>query len=162
VPVGERNSYLHRFRRFNISSNPIGWIAGFYGLSASYALNNHVAIRGDVNIYNIIDSDEKGNEIGVGVPLYLRRTYQGAFLEPGFIARTWDDGYCDEYYSSDDCDSDVTFGPQMLFGWHWTWESGFNLAMAAGLGRNLDAEDGEYYDQEELFFNGYFRVGYAF
>lgn len=156
VPVGETNSYVKKFRRTNISSNPVGWIFGFYGVSASYAINDHVAIRGDVNVYEIIDSDASGTELGVGVPLYLKRTYQGAFLEPGFVVRTWSNYHDDE--------ASVTAGPQMLFGWHWTWDSGFNVAAAVGAGRNLNTEEDEYgYEtSEEVFFNGYFRVGYAF
>jgi hypothetical protein len=51
----------------------------------------------------------------------------------------------------------------MLFGWHWTWDSGFNVAAAIGAGRNLNTDASEFdSDDEELFFNGYFRVGYAF
>ena len=156
VPVGESNSYVKKFRKTNISSNPVGWIFGFYGVSASHAINDHIAIRGDVNVYNIIDSNDSGTEFGVGVPLYLKRTYQGAFLEPGFVVRTWDHGH-DSYESSS-----TTAGPQMLFGWHWTWDSGFNVAAAVGAGRNLNPEETEYGDDEEVFFNGYFRVGYAF
>src|SRR5687768_12287281 len=57
VPVGESNDYKYKFRRTNISSNPIGWITGFYGVCGSYAINDHVAIRGDANYYNVIDSD---------------------------------------------------------------------------------------------------------
>ena len=158
VPVGESNSYEKKFRKTNISTNPVGWIFGFYGVSASHAINDHIAIRGDVNVYNIIDSNDSGTEFGVGVPLYLKRTYQGAFLEPGFVVRTWDHGH-DSYDSSS-----TTAGPQMLFGWHWTWDSGFNVAAAVGAGRNLNTEEDEYgYESsEEVFFNGYFRVGYAF
>jgi hypothetical protein len=163
VPVGESNSYLKKFRRTNISTNPVGWIFGFYGVSGSYAINDHIAIRGDVNIYNIIDSNDSGTEFGVGVPLYLKRTYQGAFLEPGFVVRTWSSNYCDGGTYAGCDDSSTTAGPQMLFGWHWTWDSGFNVAAAVGAGRNLNTEEDEYdYENEEVFFNGYFRVGYAF
>ena len=165
VPVGESNSYEKKFRRTNISSNPVGWIFGFYGVSASYAVSDHVAIRGDVNVYEIIDSNDSGTELGIGVPLYLRRTYQGAFLEPGFVVRHWDGGHCDGGGYAGCDDTSTTAGPQMLFGWHWTWDSGFNVAAAVGAGRNLNAGEEDEYgysDDEEIFVNGYFRVGYAF
>lgn len=160
VPVGESNEYLKKFRRTNISSNPIGWMVGFYGVSVSHAISNHVAIRGDVNYISPVDSDFQMTEVGVGVPLYLRRTYQGPFLEPGAIVRTESSDYHD--------DGDSTLGPQVLFGWHWTWDSGFNVAVATGVGRNLNAADevcddyGCYEEDDQVFFNGYFRVGYAF
>jgi hypothetical protein len=159
VPVGETNSYLKDYRRTNISSNPIGWMVGFYGISASYGINNHVAIRADANYISPVDSNMTMTELGVGAPLYLRRTYQGAFVEPGLIVRHTEYDNDGDYHE----DGETTVGPQVLFGWHWTWDSGFNVAMAAGLGRDLaDDGDDEYDSDEDVFFNGYFRVGYAF
>ncbi len=176
VKVGESNEYLKTFRRTNISSNPVGWLAGFYGVSASHAVSNNIAVRADVNYIDFVDNDSTQLwEVGVGVPLYLKRTYQGAFIEPGIIARgsretrdhggSYDqDGNYHEGPSS--VATDLVAGPQMLFGWHLTWDSGFNVAAAAGLGRNLAADEPEneydYGNDEEIFFNGYFRVGYAF
>lgn len=163
VKVGETNDYLKAFRKTNISSNPIGWIAGFYGLSVTHAVSDHVALRGDVNYINPIEDDNTEIfEAGVGVPLYLKRTYQGPFLEPGLIVRS---SSRPDYYDGSGNHStgaEVSGGPQMLFGWHMTWDSGFNVAAAAGVGRNLAADDDEYDYDSELFFNGYFRVGYAF
>jgi hypothetical protein len=165
VPVGESNSYVKKFRRTNLSTNPIGWMVGIYGVSASTAINQHVAIRGDANYYNIVDSQTTGIELGVGVPIYLRRTYQGAFIEPGFVVRSMDDGYCTDESDAACDDQETTVGPQMLAGWHWTWDSGLNVAVAAGLGRNVADErcdDGACDFDDDVFFNGYFRVGYAF
>ena len=89
-------------------------------------------------------------EVGVGVPIYFRRTYQGVFLEPGIISRRFDS----------EGETVVTAaGPQMLVGWHWTWDSGLNVAIAGGLGRNWST-DSEY--EEKIFGNGYLRFGYAF
>ncbi len=161
VKVGESDDYLKSYKRTNISTNPIGWIIGSYGVSVSYGINDHVAIRGDVGfLSNYLDENTTGFSVGVGAPLYLKRTYRGPFLEPGFALMTVKrstDGY---YSGCTDCrDSSATVaGPQMLFGWHWTWDSGFNLAVAAGVGRNWST-DSEY---SQIFPNGYFRVGYAF
>ncbi len=160
VPVGEKNEYTYDYKKTNISTNPVGLMLGFYGLSVSQGLNQHVAVRADINYINIVDSDEEMFEAGVGVPLYLRRTYQGPFVEPGVIVRT--SKGCDE------CDTSKTVGPQVLFGWHRSWDSGFNVAAAAGFGRDLDSSDeyhdefGDSDDEADVFFNGYFRVGYAF
>lgn len=160
VPVGETNSYLKKYRRTNISINPVGMIVGIFGVSASYGLNDHIALRGDVDLYRMVDSNTTGSEIGVGVPIYLRRTYQGAFVEPGFIARHFQDNN-DYAYDCYDCGSSEskTVGLQVLVGWHSTWDSGFNVAAAFGFGRNLNASTDS---GDQLFANGYFRVGYAF
>jgi hypothetical protein len=160
VPVGEHNEYRRSYRKTNISTNPVGLMIGFYGISVSHGLGQHVAIRGDLNYVNVVNSDYEMTEIGVGVPLYLRRTYQGPFVEPGFIARG--------SKSCGTCPGESTVGPQVLIGWHRSWDSGFNIAAAFGFGRDLardDAYHGDYYyedDEAEIFANGYFRVGYAF
>lgn len=155
IPVGDHNQYYYRFRRTNIASNPVGWMFGFYGLSASVGITEHIAIRGDVNYYNIIDSDAEGFEVGFGVPIYFRRTYSGLFLEPGAIIRSFNDDY----------DEDEVVGPQILVGWHWMWDSGLNFAIAFGGGRDLSSGSSSEFDgddEAEPFANGYLRFGYAF
>jgi hypothetical protein len=49
----------------------------------------------------------------------------------------------------------------VLVGWHWTWDSGLNMALAAGVGRNISASDDDF-EEESIFPNGYFRIGYTF
>lgn len=151
VKVGEHNEYYYTFRRTNLSANPLGWIFGIYGASVSYGFSRNVAIRGDVNYFAPPDGELRGTEVGVGLPIYLRRTYQGPFLEPGFIVRSFRDG------EGDSIESEV--GPQVLVGWHWMWDSGLNLALAFGAGRNWSTDD-EY--ESTIFPNGYMRFGYAF
>ena len=58
----------------------------------------------------------------------------------------------------------MTVGPQVLAGWHWTWDSGFNVAIAVGAGRNLVTKKDRYgySTSESVFPNGYLRFGYAF
>jgi hypothetical protein len=149
IKVGEHNEYYYEYKRWNVSTNPLGLIYGVYGLSISYGISDNVALRGDVNYVSLVgDDDDTGYEVGVGAPIYLRRTYQGPFIEPGIISR----GMSGNDYTE--------FGPQVLVGWHWTWDSGLNMAVAAGVGRNW-ASDGNNHG-DELFANGYFRVGYAF
>lgn len=161
VPVGQENDYLKKYKRWNVSTNPLGFIWGSYGVSVSYGLNQNIAIRGDLNYYSPPGIDTvSGVEVGVGVPIYFRRTYQGLFLEPGIISRTFKDTYsCDTCSSSET--TNTTFGPQILVGWHWTWSSGLNFAIAAGAGRNWASKDTEY-GSDEVFPNGYMRFGYAF
>ena len=163
VPVGERGNYLYKSKKTNISTNPIGWVMGLYGVSASHALSDNIAIRADVNYYKPVGGQADGYEVGVGLPLYFRRTYLGAFLEPGVIVRQWNDTYYDDVSAREVSANPATIGPQCLIGWHWSWDSGFNMAVAAGIGRNLNASGNDHYDAEaEIFANGYMRIGYAF
>ena len=155
VKVGERGDYLLKNKKLNISTNPIGWMFGFYGVSVSQAVSDNVAIRGDANIMSI--DNTSGYEVGVSAPIYFRRVYSGPFLEPGLIARGMRDDY-DYEYSCEGCNSTYTMvGPEILFGWHWTFDSGLNVAMAFGAARNMNSEGSS--DEPEPA--GYFRIGYA-
>jgi hypothetical protein len=149
VEVGEQNRYRYSHKTWNVSTNPVGLILGFYGASLSYAFSDHVALRGDLNYYAPVGSDSTGFEIGVGAPLYLKKMYSGPFVEPGVIVRSISSG------------GENTVGPQVLLGYHWYWDSGFNTSVAFGAGRNLGSSDSESID-DELFANGYLRFGYAF
>lgn len=155
IKVGEHNQYYYTYPKWNVATNPFGVFYGGYNISVSYAASERIALRGDLNYFSILDSDTVGYEFGLGMPIYFKKMYNGFFLEPGVIVRNFRDSNYDDHYD----DSDKTAGPQMLAGWHWTWDSGFNVAVAFGMGRNL-ADQNEY--DEEVFPNGYFRVGYAF
>jgi hypothetical protein len=159
VPVGERGNYLHKWKKTNVASNPIGWMLGFYGLSVSHAVHNNVAIRGDVNFFDIRDSNTKGYELGASLPIYFKRVYQGPFMEPGLIVREFsnNDGFCDF-----DCGNNKSIGPSIVFGWHWTFDSGLNVAAAIGVMRNINAQMNEFGGNSDIEPSGYFRVGYAF
>ena len=149
VPVGDHVQYHHSFKPWIVSTDPLGWILGSYGASVSYGFTENLALRFDANFISPVDTSERGFEIGVGVPIYFRRTYLGAFLEPGFIVRG-------DFISGN---ATTIFGPQVLVGWHWSWDSGFSVAAAVGVGRdwssNSDSDGG-------LFPNAYLRFGYAF
>lgn len=165
VPVGTHNEYRYSFRKTNIAVNPIGWMIGIYGVSASHALSNNIAIRGDVTAYvdAFGDSGESGIEVGLSAPIYLRRTYQGPFIEPGILVRSMNNNNCYDAYSSSSsssCGNTVSqMGPQILVGYHVSYDSGFNMAAAFGIQRDLNASS-EYGD--DVLPAGYFRVGYAF
>jgi len=160
VKVGERGDYLLRHRKTNISTNPIGWMLGFYGLSISHAVSSNVAIRGDANIMSF--DDEDGYELGLSLPIYFRRVYSGPFIEPGIITRgsTSSNNCYDDLYGGCDESRTTMVGPEVLFGWHWTFDSGLNVAAAVGAARDLSDDDDEY--DAEVEPAGYFRIGYAF
>lgn len=152
IEVGDHNRYRFSHRKWNVSTNPVGLVVGSYGASLSYAFSEHIALRGDLNYYDPVESDESGFEVGIGAPIYLRKMYSGLFLEPGVISRKLSSGG----------ESTTEVGPQVLVGYHWYWDSGFNVAVAAGVGRNWSADDEGEAAEPELFPNGYLRFGYAF
>jgi hypothetical protein len=153
VPVGSQNTYRYSFERWNVSANPLGAVFGFYGVSLSYAFHPNIALRLDANYFDPVGADERGFELGVGIPIYFRKVYSGLFLEPGMINR----------YLDDKNDHSMVIGPQVLIGYHWYWDSGLNFAVALGAGRSFATSHGGTFDKyDELFANGYLRVGYAF
>lgn len=155
VKVGERSEYLINYKKTNISSNPIGWMFGFYGLSVSHALSQNIAIRADGNLFDI--DNDKGWEVGLTVPIYFKRVYQGPFLEGGLMMRQLHEQDCD--WDSGTCmEASPNVGPQVMFGWHWSFDSGANVAMAFGAFRPMN--DGKTKDDVEPA--GYFRIGYAY
>ncbi len=160
VKVGEHDDYHYSFKRWNLATNPIGALIGFYNVSLSYAVSERIALRGDLNIINPAGSNYRLFEGGVGAPIYFRKMYSGFFLEPGLIMRSEMNNDSGASYGYESEKDPPVFGPQMLVGWHWSWDSGLNVAMALGAGRDLNHRDP--YGGDPLFANGYFRVGYMF
>ncbi len=151
VKVGERSQYLYTFRKTNISGNPFGLFFGLYDISVAHAVSQNFVVNGALTVIDV--GSAAAYQLSATVPLYFRRAFSGPFLEGGVLVR----GGIDEI----DCHSCIgTYGgPQLLFGWHWTFDSGLNVALAAGVMKNITDHD-EYDDAVEP--NGYFRVGYAF
>ena len=87
VPVGERNAYLVAAPwKVVIATNPIGWLVGFYGISASVALSDHVALRGNAEYFDYeFLGHTTGHELALSAPIYLLRTFSGPFIEPGVV-----------------------------------------------------------------------------
>ncbi len=161
VPVGERGAYLKKFKKTNISTNPFGFMYGSYSISASYAVSDNVVIRGDANVGKMIEGGS-GVELGVSAPIYFRRAYSGPFLEPGLITRTvnQDEYNYSDYSSMSTTSSAVLF--EMMFGWHWSFDSGLNVAAALGAAREIGNSSSDSYSSDDVHFAGYFRVGYEF
>jgi hypothetical protein len=162
VKVGERNQYLYKFKKNNISANPFGLFFGYYDASFSHALGQNLAASIAITGWNF-DGYSQGYQIAASLPLYFRRTFQGPYLEGGLMVRTdtSDDYY--EAYGYGDCYDCMTYdssnswvGPELLFGYHWTFDSGFNIQAAVGVVKRLG--NGTH----DADANGYFRVGYAF
>ena len=141
VEVGERHRYEYKAPKFNISTNPFSILGGLYNVSASYGVSKIVAVKGDVSY----DDDKGHTSAEVNALIFFKKRYSGLYLEPGVLRRT----------------SDNVFGPQVLMGYQWIWDSGMNISLAGGLGRNLNYDKSSD-NSREGFGNGYFRVGYAF
>ncbi len=166
VKVGERNDYLIAFKKTNISANPFGLFWGYFDADVSHALSQNIAISGSLAYYN--HSDETMVQASVSAPIYFRRTFSGPFIEPGLIYRSTsynDNSYA---YSCSDCMSSSNthswFGPELLFGWHWNFDSGLNISWAVGVAAHAtdSNSDGSSSSSNDPDFNGYFRVGYNF
>jgi hypothetical protein len=158
VKVGQRNDYLYQFKKTNLAVNPFGLFFGYYDVSASHALTNNLALSFAVTGWSYDGGDDHGLQLTASAPLYFRRAFSGPFLEGGLIIRTAND---EQYYDCYDCGATSSMsswvGPELLFGWHWTFDSGLNIAMAAGVAKRMNDE--EYGNGTDA--NGYFRVGYA-
>lgn len=167
VKVGERNKYVYNTKKYNVSTNPLMWMFGSYSVDLSYTLNANMAVRGSIGFWAPVDdaaSGDSGVELGVGVPIYFKKVYSGLFVEPGLMSRT--------VVSSDRTDESTTiFGPQFLVGYSWIWDSGLNMSVAAGAGRNWNTNSsntaysssgGSSSYETDIFPTGYWRFGYAF
>ncbi len=143
VEVGDKNRYRYGHKQWNITANPFGFLFNWYSLSGSKALSNNVALRAEISFSTEDGADALG--LGVGLPLYFKKVYSGLFFEPGVSMFS---GGGDTLWA----------GPQLLIGYHWYWDSNFNVSIAGGVGKNWSS-DNEY---DDTFPAGYFQVGYAF
>lgn len=164
VKVGERNDYLYAYKKLNISVNPFGPFFGYYDGAVSYGVSQNVAVSASFATWTENEGNSSGSQFTISAPIYFRRTYSGPFLEPGLIVRTTasNDGYSDDCLGCDSTGSSSSsswFGPELLFGWHWTFDSGLNIAWAFGFAKHVN-DDSSSSDSPDV--NGYFRVGYAF
>ena len=163
VKVGERGDYLiNNHKNTNIAINPFGPFFNFYDASVAHKLSQHIALSGQLSYFN--KDNNTMTQVVVAVPIYFRRTFSGPFIEPGLIWRqTGDSSNCAYYGGGGGCGSSAHnwAGPELLFGWHWTFDSGLNIAWAFGVAKHV-ADDQMDSSSSDPDVNGYFRVGYAF
>lgn len=156
VPVGERTHYVLDYDRWNISTNPLGYMYGDFSLGVSYAVSDNIALRVDGELQAPYSASFVGAGVAVGAPIYFRKMYDGFYLEPGFAAAGGKDG--------DTGATALLYGPRMLVGWHWMWDSGFNISAAMGISQTWaksSAEDVEFWHQGAMP-AGYLRFGKSF
>ena len=166
VKVGDHTQFENQTKQWNVSTNPLGLIYGSYGLSVGYTLNSNVALRADVNYIDALHSDDSAFELGLSAPIYFRKTYLGLFIEPGVaMQRLHVEAGTNDAGEPIKEETVIMVGPEMLIGYHWSWDSGLNVAIAAGLGRNFNTSGSDSNDDRanpDFFPAGYLRVGYAF
>jgi hypothetical protein len=165
VPVGDRNQYLYRFRKNEIAVNPFGPFWGYYDVAAAHAVTQNVAVQGSLTAWDRENGYSTGYQLTASLPIYLKRTFSGPFLEPGVIIResSSGDNYCYDAsgsYSSCGTDTHRWAGPEMLFGWQSTFDSGLTVQAAFGVAKRMATNYMSSSDDADV--NGYFRVGYQF
>jgi hypothetical protein len=154
IKVGERGDYLIKHKSTNLSANPFGFFFGMYDLAGTHAVSQNVALTAAITAI-----DGEFFQVSATVPLYFRRVFSGPFLEAGLLYRASLQDMS-TYAGCVDCSTDDSWaGPQLMLGWHWTFDSGLNLAFAAGVAKRMNNTN-EYGNNTEG--NAYFRVGYAF
>jgi hypothetical protein len=166
VKVGERNEYLAAYKKSNLAVDPLGPFLGLYDGAYAYGVTPQVAIAGSIAYFSTGHSTYGWNifQITASVPLYLRRTFSGPYLEPGIVYRSVNHQSID---SGSNYGYDETWaGPELLLGWQWGSVSGLNVALAAGAAQHWGGTHRSAMDTHSVSndpdVNGYFRIGYGF
>jgi hypothetical protein len=166
VPVGERNAYLYAAKKTNISSDPLAWMFGYYQIAGSHALSQNLAVSVELSGWSTENGNNTGYSVAATLPIYLKRTFSGPFLEPGLVVHH--DGNTGGYYYDASCvDCTMTTsrdwaGPEVMIGWAWMFDSGLNMSAAFGAAKRVQDSQASSYSSSDPEPFGYFRVGYAF
>ncbi len=126
VKVGDKNDYEYDYKKWNIGINAFLLPQDIVSISGSYAITENIAPRVGVAFgkFGFSNQDVSAN---LGVPVYFKKVYSGFFVEPGV---------------------DSTAGFYVAGGYHWMWDSGFNVYLGIGAGKKGGA--------------GMFQLAYAF
>ena len=151
IPVGEENKYRYSYDSWNITTDPIGFVYGKFSVGLTYAINDVIAIRTDVDLYKpYAEGSGVGGGAAVAGTLYFKKMYDGFFVEPGARIFGMDDG-------------SLLYGPMINIGWHWIWDSGMNVALAAGAGHTwVSGGIGGSDTFSGTLPTGYLRIGKTF
>jgi hypothetical protein len=133
--------------RFELATDPLGLIQGRYELAATYALTDHLAVRGSV-MRGDASTQATLSRATLCVVAYLDRTFHGPFLEAGF-------GYEDNWFEITN-----TGGPEVLLGWQWTYAKHYSLSTAVGAMRVWGPTISD--QPEPIEYESYVNLGYVF
>lgn len=128
VPVGEKNKYLLDYKVWNVWTNPFGFFFGSFPVGVSYAVNRNLKLNVEpYGIYTYLSDTPIG---GLGITLsasaFFKKVYDGFYLEPGYRF-LW-------LNQSSTNTSGVVNALQLIGGWGWVWDAGFNINLGFGLG----------------------------
>jgi len=148
---------IPNYFKYNVSFDPVGIILGFYYLTGSYAFHPNVVAKANLGFtvepFGI--EDQSGFSALVGVGFYFDKAFKGPFVEPALSFTRLKDSSINK--------SATAFGPQTNLGYHWTWDSGLNMAVAVGVQRNFVSDDSPQFEDFGKFrATGFFRFGWAF
>ena len=123
VPVGEQNKYKYSYQRHLVSTNPLNWFFGTFGVGYTWAFHRHFALRAEVEFLHIWKTEIYGGRVSASMPIYFKKMHDGFYLEPG------------AYFVGADIEgiSAIGGGPMLLLGWSWIWDSGFNVNFGLGM-----------------------------
>jgi hypothetical protein len=155
-------------RKVNLSVDPFAPFFGLFDGAGAYAVSPHAAVAGSIGYFSMGSPGWGWNafQVAGSVPLYLQRTFSGPFAEPGVIYRSVDRRAIDS--GSNYGYHETWVGPQLLLGWHWNFDSGLNIALAAGVAQHWGGTHRNAMGMESPVssddpdFNGYLRAGYNF
>ena len=168
VPIGERNAYLIASKKNNIQSDPLAWMFGYYQIAGQHALSQNIAVSIEVSGFSTNHGSQSGYSLAATLPIYLRRTFSGPFLEAGLVIRgdngaTYEGCYDCAYGSTSSTTTTRTWaGPEVMVGWAWMFDSGLNVSAAFGAAKRMIDSNTDSYSSDQPEPVGYFRVGYAF
>lgn len=133
--VALASSKAHADPKLLVGTDPLGPLNDIYALTASYALSDHAAVRGEIQLqHDAFDSYELWH-YRVSVPLFLDRTFHGPFVEPGLVQTEGTINGFTLDASGNPVPEAVqvkTFGPSMMVGYEWTFHDRYSIAAAFG------------------------------
>jgi hypothetical protein len=141
--------------RFAIGvSSPLGWLAGWFGMSAYGRLGNHFAVRVNVATYadlpggslgTFLSSFEGGTgyegklvDVGIAGVWYPRRAWDGFLIEVGGLRRARNSTVWPELEGKTTTRS-TTYAVRALVGWSWPMTPHTFVAFAAGLSQGRES-----------------------
>jgi len=89
----------------------------------THAFHRYFGLRVDAGLYHIWKTDFYAFQLSASMPIYFKKMHDGFYLEPGAYGLV----------GSIDGDTITAGGPQLLLGWGWIWDSGFNINLGFGM-----------------------------
>ncbi len=114
VKVGDKTHYEYSYKKWNIGLNAFTLPLGIISPSASYAFTSNLAARVGGHFNTNTSETYHKSSVSLGLPIYFRKVYDGFFVEPGV---------------------DSNAGVYVAGGYHWMWDSGFNMHLGLGIAK---------------------------